>query len=82
MGLPAASVHTLAGISTVTTPSDVGVTLTVYVAPEPEKLLTVPLSTVISPDSKPVTDPLKVTVIGMGDVIVGEDAVDVISTLT
>ena len=38
--------------------------------------------TVTSLDSKPVTDSLKVTVIGMGDVFVGEDAVDVISTFT
>ena len=80
MLFPAASVHTLAGISTVTVPFAVGVILTVYVVPDPEILLTVPFPTVTSPDSKPVTDSLKVTVIGMGDVFVSEDSVELIDT--
>ena len=61
----------------VTAPSAVGSTLTVYVVPDPEILLTVPLPIVTSPDSNPVTDSLKVTVIGMGDVFVKDDADEV-----
>ena len=76
--LPASSVQTPAGISIVPAPSTVGVTLKVYVVPEPEKLLIVPFPIVTSEDSNPVTDSSNVMVIGMGDVLVEVDAVEVI----
>jgi hypothetical protein len=69
--------HTPAGTSTVTAPSAVGVTLNVYVVPDPVKLLMVPLPTVTSEDSKSVTDSSNVMVIGMDEEFVGDDSVEV-----
>ena len=60
--LPAESCAESAGICTVTVPSVVGVTVNVYVVPEPERLDAVPLVTLISPSASPVTDLLKVAV--------------------
>ena len=60
--LPAESCALLAGICTVTVPSVVGVTVNVYVVPEPERLDALPLVTVISPSANPLTDLLKVAV--------------------
>ena len=48
--------------------------------PEPAKFEAVPLPTVISPTTNPVTDSLKVIVTGIGDVLVVAGAVDVIVT--
>ena len=71
-----ASKQTPAATSTVTAPSAVGVTLNVYVVPDPEILLTLPLPTVISEDVKPVTDSLNVMVIGIGETLVIESRVE------
>ena len=62
MPLPAESCALLAGICTVTGPSVVGVTVNVYEEPEPERLDALPLVTVISPSSSPVTDLVKLAV--------------------
>ena len=71
--LPAESCALLAGICTVTVPSVVGVTVNVYVVPEPERLDAVPLVTLISPSASPVTDLVKVAVT-LNAVFVGEVA--------
>jgi hypothetical protein len=58
---------------TVTSPWPVGVTVNVYVVPEPLKLppVTAPLVIEISVLIKPVTDSLNVAVTGIGDTLVG-----------
>ncbi len=66
----AVSVAAPAAISTVTAPFEVGVIDAVYEAPLPEKLVIVPFTIVRSPETNPVTDSLKVIVIGMGEVFV------------
>ena len=45
------------------------------------KSLILPFPRVTSPDSKPVTDSLKVIVIGMDDVCVGDDSVELMATV-
>src|SRR5579872_5992707 len=54
-----------------TRPVAVGVTLNVYVVPEPLKRLTVPLLTATSDALKPVTGSLNLAMTGIGDVCVG-----------
>ena len=49
--------------------------------PLPAKFPAVPFPTVISPTTKPVTDSLNVNVTGIGEVLVGLDAVEVIDTV-
>ena len=53
--LPAVSCAVLAWICAVTVPA-LGVTVNVYVVPEPERLDAVPPVTVIPPSTSPVTD--------------------------
>ena len=60
--LSAESCAESAGICTVTVPSLVGVTVNVYVVPEPERLDAVPPVTVIPPSTSPVTDSENVAV--------------------
>ncbi len=48
--------------------------------PLPAKALAVPLVTVISPKTNPVTLSLKVIVTGIGDTLVGSAAVEVMAT--
>ena len=67
----------LPAMSTVTVPCPVGVRSKVYVVPEPETVPAVPFPTTTSLESNPVTDSLKVAVIGIGEVFVGEVAVEV-----
>ena len=54
MVLPALSVKLPAATSTVTAPSDVGVRVTVYVVPDPEKLLRAAFETLMSSTAKSV----------------------------
>ncbi len=82
LSLPAASCAAPAGMSTVTCPSPLGVMSTVYWEAETAvKLPAVPLPTVRSFTSKPVTASLKVMVIGIGEVLVGSEAVVVMETV-
>ncbi len=77
--LPAASVAMLAPTLTATAPSTVGVTVSVYVLDETVlKLLPVtePPVTEISPDVNPLTPSPNVTVTGIGEMLVAEDAED------
>ena len=83
--LPAASCATLAATFTVVTvPAVVGVTLKVYVVPEPAKPDKVPLLTTMLPALKPVTPFEKVTVKGIGvvEVVLPEaPAVELMATV-
>ena len=71
---------TSAAISTVTAPCAAGVRLNVYNESLPEKSLAAPLAKVRSLAAKPVTARENIAFIGIGDVLVGEDSVDVIVT--
>ena len=54
-------------------------TVTLYVLPEPERLVTDPLVTVKSEDANPVTLSEKVTVMGMAAVLIGDaDVVEIV----
>ena len=77
----AASAATPAATLTVTIPAAKGVMFTVYVVPLPAKVPAVPLLTVMSPITNPVTTSLKVMVTGMGDTFVGSEAVVVMATV-
>ena len=52
-------------------------TVTLYVLPEPERLVTDPFVTVKSEDANPVTSSEKLTDSGMAAVLMGDAAVDV-----
>ena len=54
MSVPNAFVKVLPATSIVVAPAAVGVNVAVYVVPDPEKLLSVPLLTEISPTAKSV----------------------------
>jgi hypothetical protein len=69
--LPAASVAAPIPISTVTEPCADGEICAVYEAPDPDKLATEPLPTMMSLAVKSVTDSLNVMVTGIGEVFVG-----------
>ena len=81
MLFPAASCAALAAMSMVTIPSAAGVTAKLYVSPLPVKAPTEPFVTFTSLLIKSVTASLKVTVIGIGEALVGSWAVEVISTV-
>jgi hypothetical protein len=79
--LPAASVATAAGIETVTTPGPSGTRVKAYAALPPENPATVALVTTTALASKPITGSLKTTLIGIGETLVGSDAVEAIATV-
>ena len=72
---PAASLALAAARSTVTVPSAAGVTVNVYVAPEPERFDVAPLPTDTPAKEKPLTGSEKVAVT-MKAALVGFDAPD------
>lgn len=78
---PAMSTAADDAISTVTQPSEVGIIFALYEDPDPVKPEIVPLPTVISPCIKPVTDSVKVIIMGMGESFVLLDEVLVIVAL-
>jgi hypothetical protein len=79
--LPAASCANPAAIDTDTAPCAVGVTLVVYVEPEPENPDNEPFVTVIEELANPVTTSENVIVTGIGLTLVVLLAVDVIVTV-
>lgn len=79
--LVAASIATLSATLTVTDPAADGVMLAVYVVPLPLKFAAVPLVTEMSLRTNPVTLSLKVMVTGIGDILVGSAAEEVIATV-
>ena len=62
-------------------PAPLGVISAVYVVPEPAKFDAVPLATVMSPTTKPVTASLKVIVTGNGVGLFFVDGAPVIATV-
>ena len=82
MSLPAPSTATAADMSTVISPSAIGVTLKVYSwSSTLTNVSAVPLSTTISSILNPLTSSLNVAVIGMVDAFVGSLSLELIDTV-